>query len=346
MNSNQYTDFNRIWDLRDINGNDPLVRIIEGNRTGGKTTWLNTRLVRRFKKYGEKFILCYQYKTNLKNIPKKFFSDISTLKKDLADDIMTEKTYDEEGYTELYLNDEICGYVLALNSCSNVKALSHMLNSCAILAYDEFQSESLKYPLLPADKLTSIIISAARGHNEVIRADFHVIMVSNNIDPLNPFYTALNISPDALYFGPNILRGEEWVLMKDYNEYTARELNKRIPFKTQALKSAADGEYLINRKNFIRPIKLNNASYINTLIYQNETFSMYIVEGGSLYFKEGGDAQFKKRFAVDPASMNPKLRVIPQNIRLYIIERFKLGEVSCSSTKAQNMLEFIVGYKR
>ena len=51
----QLYDATKLLSQTDINGNKPQLFISTTNRSSGKTTWFSRYLIKRFKKYGEKF---------------------------------------------------------------------------------------------------------------------------------------------------------------------------------------------------------------------------------------------------------------------------------------------------
>ena len=60
-----YYDGTKLLSLLDINGNRPEIYMVTTNRTGGKTTWFSSFLVRKFIKKQEKFMLLFRYNYEL-----------------------------------------------------------------------------------------------------------------------------------------------------------------------------------------------------------------------------------------------------------------------------------------
>ena len=343
---NPFEVFNRLFDLTDINGKKPLVRILEGNRTGMKTTTVNTILLRQFKRHGKTTIVVVPCVNDMDDVAEPFFSDVKDIYKDFKNDEMTQKMAKKGLYGELFLNDDRFGYVININKASKIKRRSNIINKTNYMLIDEFQSEDFVYPPRCAEKFTSLIISAARGHDEngnrlTVRPDFEVIMVSNNVDPQNPFYKALHIRPEVLINGPEVLKGDKWVLLKDYDEEAAKEMREEIPFKTDYLDSAADGKYMVDRQKYFVHMNTDASMYLCTLIFKNKLFGLYMCDG-FFYFRKNGDKDYSS-FVVDIESMKPGRNFIPTNTKQEIIKYFYRGQVCCDSAEAQECMEFVVG---
>lgn len=188
---NIYYDGTKLLSMKDINGKEPEILLCTTNRSGGKTTFFSRYLINRFKKYGEKFGLIYRYNYELDDCADKFFKDLSTLF--FNGEIMTSKRKANGIYHELWLEDKNCGYAIALNNADTIKKYSHLFSDIERLLFDEFQSENNKYCKDEIKKFISIHTSIARGQKKQVRK-VPVIMLSNSVTIINPYYIALGIS--------------------------------------------------------------------------------------------------------------------------------------------------------
>lgn len=343
---NPFEVFNRLFDLTDINGKKPLVRILEGNRTGMKTTTINTILLRKFKKEGKTTTVVVPFVNDMDDIAGPFFSDVKEIYKDFKNDEFTQKMAKGNLYGELFLNDDQFGYIININRASKIKRKSNIINKTNYMLIDEFQAEDYSYPPNCIEKFTSLIISAARGHDEngnrlTVRPDFEVIMISNSVDPANPYYRALNIRPEVLYNSKGVIKGDGWVLLKDFDPEAAERMMEEIPFKTSYLDSAADGKYMVDRQKYFVHMDTDSSMYLCTLIYKNKLFGLYMCDG-FFYFRKNGDKDYSS-FVVDIESMKPGRNFIPANTKQEIIKYFYRGQVCCDSAEAQECMEFVVG---
>ena len=55
----------KLLSMKDIKGRTPEIFLCTSNRSAGKTTYFNRLCVRRWLKYGEKFMLVYRFNLEL-----------------------------------------------------------------------------------------------------------------------------------------------------------------------------------------------------------------------------------------------------------------------------------------
>ena len=166
METNFY-DGTKLLSLLDIDGNKPEIYICTSNRSAGKTTFFGRLCINRFKDKKEKFALLYRFNYELDNCADKFFKDISNIF--FTQDKMVSKSRARGMYHELFLNDELCGYAIALNNADQIKKYSHFFSDVSRVLFDEFQSETNKYCPNEIKKFISVHISMARGNNKQVR---------------------------------------------------------------------------------------------------------------------------------------------------------------------------------
>ena len=209
-----YYDGTKLLSLLDINGKKPEIYMVTTNRTGGKTTWFSSFLVRKFIKKKEKFMLLYRFNYELSDCAEKFFKDIHNL---YFNDYNLRSQCRAKGmFHELFLNDEPCGYAVALNNADTLKKYSHLFNDVERMFFDEFQSEMNKYCTDEIRKLLSIHTSVARGRGKQVRY-VPVYMCGNTVSLLNPYYTAMGIS-DRLMTDTKFLKGDGFVMEQGFIE--------------------------------------------------------------------------------------------------------------------------------
>lgn len=214
MNDTKYYDGTKLLSLLDLDKKKPEIYIVTTNRTGGKTTFFGRLLVRRWEKDRKKFCLIFRYSYELEDIPDKFFKDISDLF--FPEYVMTAEKRAKGAFVELYINEEPCGYAVALNNADMVKKYSHLLSDVDSMLMDEFQSETGKYCPKEIRKFISIHTSVARGQGKQVRY-VPVYMLSNTVSLINPYYTELGIS-NRLQTNTRFLRGHGYVLEQGFVE--------------------------------------------------------------------------------------------------------------------------------
>lgn len=278
--------------MKDINGQTPEIYMVTTNRTGGKTTYFGRLMVNRFLKKKEKFALLYRYTYEIDDVVDKFFKDIGTLF--FPDMRMTSKIGGSGFYRTLFLNDEPCGYALALNKADQIKKYSHLFSDVQSILFDEFQSETDDYCPKEITKFQSVHTSIARGQNKQVRY-VPVYMLSNPVTLLNPYYVAFGIS-SRLQTDTKFLRGDGWILEQGYVESASQEQMEsgfnRAFHGSEYTAYSAQGVYLNDNYTFIDKPK-GKFRYVANVKYNGTTFSVKEYDDlGIVYIDTSVDYQF------------------------------------------------------
>lgn len=288
----------KLLNMLDLDGEKPEIYLCTGNRSAGKTTYFNRYLVNRFKKNKEKFCLLYRFQYELDNVADKFFKDINALF--FPDDVMTSEKRERGIYHNLYLNDVHCGYAIAMNSADALRKNSHFFSDTARILFDEFQSENNKYCADEITKFRSIHTTIARGRGKQNRY-VPVIMLSNAVTLLNPYYTVFGIS-SRLQKNTKFLRGKGYVLEFTLNE-SARDSMLESAFNKafkddKYLSFAAQNVYLDDNAAFISTPSGNNR-YMGTLIYKGVNYGIRSYDDlGIIYVSDKADSSYPFKIAV------------------------------------------------
>lgn len=317
----------KLLNMRDLDGEKPTIFMVSGNRTSGKTTFFSHLLVENFFRKGEKPLLLYRFKQDIENVADKFFSDLQGLW--YQSYRMEEKVYNKGAYLELSMFDEIMetretfGYAVALNAADSVKKVSHVLNDCSCIFFDEFQSEVGNYAPKELEKFQSIYLSVARGHGKQFR-EIPVYMCSNNVSILNPYFTHFGVT-ERLRSDTKFLRGNGWVLEIANNE-SAKQAQVQSGFykafgATNYMNYSANGFYLNDNNTFIEKIT-NNGDYLVTLKIEGEYYGVYVFEDmGILYCSNKADKDFPVKISATLDDHTPNYvmltrhKVMIQNMR-------------------------------
>lgn len=305
----QYYDGTKLLSLKDANGEVPEIYICTTNRTGGKTTYFNRLVVKRFLEGKGKFAVLYRNKYQLKDSPDAFFKDIGALFFPEYR-LRGESRYDGT-YYELFLykpcdsdtkNPGVsCGYAIAINSANVIKSISHQFSDVNRIIFDEFQSETNDYCSDEVSKFISIHISIARGQGKQSRY-VPVYMIANFVTLLNPYYVEMDIST-KLQSKTKFFKGDGFVIEQGWVESAANALkesafmrafsgNKQYDYATK------QGVYLADNACFIeKPAGTNK--YLATLRYNGREFAVRaFYEAGVIYCDDKVDRSFPLRLSV------------------------------------------------
>lgn len=294
----QYYDGTEVLSMQDLDGNKPEIIMVTSNKTGGKTTYFSRLCVNKFKKAKSKFMLLYRFNYELDDICDKFFKDIKSLF--FCNDTMTSKERCRGIYHELFLNDEPCGYAIALNNADQIKKMSHLFSDTDRMFMDEFQSETNRYCTDEVKKFRAIHTAVARGQGKQVRF-VPVYMCANPVTILNPYFVAMGIS-DRLRDDTRFLRGHGFILEQGFVK-SASEAQKQSAFNRAFGDddfNAYQGQavYLNDSKAFVEK-PTGEGKYIATLKYKGQLYSIKeYPELGYLYCDDKADATFKYKLSV------------------------------------------------
>lgn len=279
----EYYDGTKLLSLYDINGKKPEIYMCTTNRTGGKTTYFRRREINLFKKKKIKFCELYRYAYELDDIADKIFKDIGTLF--FQGDELVSKRRARGIYHELFLNDEPCGYAIAINNADQIKKVSHLLTDTGHIFFDEFQSETNHYCPNEIQKLLSIHTSIARGQGQQTRY-VPVVMCGNAVSLLNPYFVELGIST-RLKDDTKFLRGDGFVLEQGYIQSAADAIKSsgfnRAFSKNKYVEYSAQNVYLNDSRTFIEKPS-GNSRYLATLRYDSKDYAIReFADAGIIY---------------------------------------------------------------
>lgn len=294
-----FYDGTKLLSLMDLTGDKPEIYLCTTNRSAGKTTFYNRYCLRRFINYGEKFMLLYRFEYEVTDVADKFFRDIERLF--FSGHAMASKSRGKGAYQELFYDGKSCGYAVAINSAEKIKKLSHFFSDTARILMDEFQSESNRYVPNEITKFQSVHTSVARGGGKHVRY-VPVIMLSNAVSLLNPYYTALGVT-DRLKSDTAYLKGVGWVLEQGICESASvaqSETAFNRAFATSAYQMySSQNLYLNDNTAFIERLD-GTSRYLATIKYAGDCFAVREFAQAGIIYVDGKsvDRSFPLRLAV------------------------------------------------
>lgn len=326
-----FYDGKRILNQKDLDGEQPEIYLIIGNRSQGKTTYFNKHAVDGFlRKQYRKIMLLYRYQYEVENVSEKFFKDIKELF--FKDFTMYDEKRMEGVYYELFLgkSNEIeetkvkgkkimtggvsFGYACCLNKADSIKKLSHLLSDTDLIIFDEFMSETGTYLKNEVNKFISLHVSVARGQGKQSRF-VPVIMMSNSVSILNPYFENLEIS-GRLQPDTKILRGHGFVLEQTFNKSASSALkesrfNKAFS-KSDYMKYSTGEIYLNDNARLISDIPVKyKFNYIATLLDNDKLYALkYYPDLSMYYIDKKADKNFWRTCVIDSEYMDKELLYI------------------------------------
>ena len=309
-----YYNGTKLLNMLDLVGDKPAIYICTGNRTAGKTTYFNRYVVNRFLNHGEKFLLLYRYDYQLDNVPDKFFKEIGELF--FPELTLRSEKRDRGKFRELFLNDKSCGYAVCLHSSNNTRENSHFFSDVTRIFFDEFQPEDGKYIKDEIKRYRSTYTSVARGKGKQSRY-VQVIMVSNAVSLLNPYFIAFGIS-SRLRSDTKYLRGNGYVLELTLNEHAARAMreskfNQAFESDNSYLDFAAQNVYLDDSAAFLEK-PTGKSRYLGTILYKGGEYGIReYADSGVIYCDDRPDKSYKFKIAITTADHDINYVMLKKN---------------------------------
>lgn len=292
----KYFEAHSVFEFKDAEGNTPELLLVDGNRTGGKTTAFSKMLVNDFLTNGEKFFLLYRYKNDLHDVAGAFFKDIQTLF--FPSHEMTAKAHANGAFYELFLDDNACGYASALSMAAKIKRYSHLFSDVSKIFFDEYQDENNLYLPDEVQKFVSVHTTIARGQGKAVRF-VPVYMASNSISIFNPYYIALGIT-SKINSKTKVYRGAGFVLLrlviKDVAEAQKTSAFNRAFASANYMASSIDNSFL-NDDDFNVEKRKTEGPAVFIFFCSGSAFSCFR-SGDFYYIKKGADKNILPAFGV------------------------------------------------
>lgn len=326
-----FYDGTKLLSLQDKNGDRPEIIICESNRSAGKTTYFTRLAFNRFLSgRARKIGFLYRFNYELVNCAEKIFKDVSALF--FPDKSLVSKARARGIYHDLYIGDtsklenwntdyKLCGYAMSINNADQIKKLSHLFSDIDLLIFDEFQSETGKYSANEVAKFISIHTSIARGRGEQVRF-VPVIMISNPVSIVNPYYVELGIST-RLTAETKYMRGDGFVLERIWNESAAVQQKgsafNRAFAGNDYIKYAAESVYLNDNLAFVSSCDgFGFSRYVCTIKYSGKEYAIReFPEAGILYCDQRPDTSYPLKIALTVGDHDVNYIVLKNNEALF-----------------------------
>lgn len=287
----------KFFSKKDSRGMLPGIYCAVSNRTGGKTYGVGQVLLKYNEVTGRKFGIICKTQSDLGKIangvlggviedkyPNYVFEEQVSPTKRFS--ILTKRRVVGEDEDDEDVEKEEIAYVLALNAANKLKDYSSMFRDCDILFMDEFQTD--RYLPDEIGKLITLRGSVARGDGTGVRY-VPVIMCSNSISIVNPYFSAWGIST-KIQSNTHFLKAPGLVLERFTNEVVA-DAQRNDPFNVafshhEAIACSVDNSWLNDSWSCVcKPSKdWGNSWYICTVIDGNNQYAIRKYDCVGVYY--------------------------------------------------------------
>lgn len=285
------------YDFGPILSYNAEMNIICGMRGNGKTYGAKKYVLDRFFKRGDQFVYCRRTDEELKKTKKKFLTDIASVYEDkgdlrvVGDELWFIPTVDDndddsdedessDKTTDSYV---IVGYFMALNCYEKYKSGSYQ--KVKTLIYDEFMSKN--------GYLKDELFNFCDIHETVFRdrTDVKVIMISNTMSTVSPYFEAFNIKIEKGFKGIKkstfSFKGKgKYTVVADFPESTEYAEHKRqtpsglLAMITGYSNYSIDGEFMLDdSRNVVDNINKSSLEFRYNLILNNLKIGVYLYNG-------------------------------------------------------------------
>jgi hypothetical protein len=271
----------KYFTLQNVLSRNPIIAMIIGHRSAGKTYAFKDWAIRDFKKTGKQFIYIRRNKSELDNIKDTLFNDIVDkynidVKVEGKNVYMRDRPQGELSAKEIKQQYpwKLMGYVIPLSLQQNFKSAS--FPDVNKMCFDEFIIENGRAKYLPneVNDLLSLQFTVDRGRNDV-----RLIMLSNSGFIANPYFSEFDIKASDLAKSDWIYRKNKSIICHYFtnDENTLELMNSNIgKVSTESYSAyALENQFADANMDFIIDKKPNGYTYFMTLTDGDHSIDIY-----------------------------------------------------------------------
>lgn len=174
----------KYYDISTILSYNKILNFIIGQRGGGKTFGAKKWAINDFLKRGNEFIWIRHFKQEIKQLKRNFWDDIihSGLYPDVEFSISGDK---------LYINNKLCGYLIALSTSNQLKSSSYPKVNKIIFDEFIFEKGHNHYRGDEVNDFVNLLDTIIRD-----RDNCRAVLIANNVQTTNPYFHYFNIRGD------------------------------------------------------------------------------------------------------------------------------------------------------
>ena len=299
-----YYDPRPVQQIKDLDGLEPDIYILSGNRSAGKTTGVLIEALEMFKNLKKKVALIYRHKYELDSAHL-LFSDVIAYYAWYGRELSI-KSIAKGAFYEIFLDKKSIGYSLALVKPDTLKKYSPLFRDIEMMIMDEFQTEDGDYLPKEVDKLQSVVTSIARGGGKQSRP-IKLFLIGNMVSMMNPYFIEFEIYK-RLRADTHYLRGHGWVAEFSFNKTAAEEVKKTGFYRAfkhkDYMQYVTESVYLYDAKTFVEPPK-GKMKYWYTIKYGSKLYGVrQYYNDGVLYISQRPDKSCSTVITFKPGDHN------------------------------------------
>lgn len=312
------------YDLNKLLSFNKLLNISIGARGLGKSYAAKRWAINNWLKNKKQFVYLRRYKTEFNNI-KNYFSDI-------------EDRYPDHSFKVangcFYIDDEVAGYYMALSTSQTQK--SNSFPDVNIIIFDEFIIDKGRVTYIKGEVqlFLDVIETIART-----RDDVRVLMISNAISSINPYFLYFNIYP---HDGDKFISKEQVVVEinknQDFINYKKQTKFGQLIDGTNYGRYSIENEFLRDDKTFIEHMTGKSFCWYG-LKYEDVVYSCwYNQPSGFLYVTKKDVPENIDIFAITTDDHRPNMLLLARSSTTFkkLKEAYQYGQIrfDCLQSKS------------
>ena len=320
------------YDLGKLLSYNKLLNITIGSRGRGKSYAAKRWGINGWLKNKKQFVYIRRYKTEFDNI-KNYFSDI-------------EDRYPDHKFSVgkgcFYIDDEVAGYYIGLSTSQNKKSNSYP--NVDKIIFDEFIIDKGKVTYLKGEVQLFLDMIETIGRT---RDDLKILMISNAISSVNPYFLYFNIFPHS---GDKIICKEQIVVDIDKNtdfiNFKKQTRFGQLIADTKYGKYSIDNEFLRDDVTFIEKMSGKSLCWYG-MKYNGVVYSVwYNTPSGYVFFTKKAIPDTKDIYAIttDDHSINMLLLSNTNLIFKKLREAYNFGQVRFDCLQSKSAFFEIINY--
>lgn len=335
-----YYTLDEIKKKKDLDGDEPYIYIITGNKSAGKTTSVLLEGLQRFKNSGgkEQMLLIYREKNEISS-SHLLFGDVLESYPEYGTE-MTSKPCAEGLFYQLFLDGKDFGFSVCMHKKDKLKKYSPVFRNVEVALFDEIQLEDGKYKPNEPETLMGVLLAVARGGGKQSRP-IKLYLLGNTVSLMNPYFIKFGIykrlKPDTKF-----MRGKGWVAEFTENFSAKKAIQINPLFKAflddDYFKYSTESKYMYNTDEFIKTPAGKN-KYLFTYVQDGEIYGVRdYFEAGKIFFGRNPDTNYKMRICINSQDHNEKTYLVRRNSYLVeaLREAYEQGLLCFSDLAAKN----------